>query len=156
MPILHFPIFPTLNHGKFCSPILFVFISFGFYFAILSILTGSLAVTHVLFPVFLKYSKLNTQNKRFKARIHVCETTYATILSTAHSLFHVWPAGDMCPLMPLGLPTFYYLDVNSVPRGNLPIVWQNGHGVKLHSKYLCLYPWFYAALNFVQRNFFLQ
>lgn len=84
-------------------------------------------------------------------RVHMAPYSVLHILCYMSDLLEI-----MCPLMPLGLPTFYYLDVNSVPRGNLSIVCQNGHDVKLHSKYLCLYPWFYAALNFVQRNFFLQ
>lgn len=114
MPILHSPLSPTKILENFCSPMFFIFFSFGLYSAILSILTGSLTVTHVLFPVFYVYSKLNI--KIFKVRIHVCETTYGTILSTVCSLLWVWPAGRRCPMMPLRLPTSSYLDANSVPR----------------------------------------
>lgn len=119
VPILHFPISPTLNHGKFCSPIFFVFISFGFYFALLSILTGS---PTCLVSCLSQVLQIKHTKQIFKARIHVFETTYGTILSTACSLLCVLPAGDMCPLMPLGLPTSYYLDVNSVPRDGFYVI----------------------------------
>jgi hypothetical protein len=35
-------------------------------------------------------------------------------------------------------------------------VWLNGHGVKLPSKFLCLYQWASAILSLGQRSCFLQ